>query len=108
MKVPPVPEVCVQTPPACSPVIKLNKLIAVTLVSQTIVPPSTPAVGCALTVIVATLLSAIHGATPVTVYVNVEVVAPIAGVYVPAAALKVPPVPVVLTQVPPTASPVLN
>ena len=39
---------------------------------------------------------------------KVLVVAPVAGVYVPAPALNVPPVPVVLTQVPPDCSPVIK
>ena len=45
LNVPPVPDVRVQTPPACSAVIKLNRLTAVVLVSQTFVPPSAPAFG---------------------------------------------------------------
>ena len=52
LNVPPVPEVCVHVPPACSPVIKLNKLIGVTLESHIVVFPSTPAFGWAFTVTV--------------------------------------------------------
>ena len=57
---------------------------------------------------VATLLELTQGAVPVNVYVNVLVVAPDAGVYVPAPALNVPPVPVVLVQTPPDCSPVIK
>ena len=67
LKVPPVPEVCVHAPPVCSPVIKPNKSIAAMLVSQTVTPPSVPAIGCGLMLIVAKLVSLIHGATPVKV-----------------------------------------
>jgi hypothetical protein len=108
LKVPPAPVVLVQTPPACSPEIKENKLIGVRLFSQIVVAPSVPAVGCGFMVIVATLESFIHGSIPVTVYVNVDVVAPTEGIYVPATASKVPPVPVDLTQVPPGCSPVIK
>ena len=58
LNVPPVPDVCVHVPPVCSPVIKLNKSIGVTLESQIVVFPSTPAFGCALIVIeVVTLIT---------------------------------------------------
>ena len=80
LNTPPVPVVRVHAPPACSPVIKVNKLITATLFSQIVVPPSFPAVGCGLIIIVAKLVSLIHGAVPVKVYVKVEVVAPTAGV----------------------------
>ena len=108
LKVPPVPVACVQTPPGCSPVIKPNKSIAVKLVSQTTVPPSTPASGCEPIVTVARLLSGPQGVTPGTVYVNVEVVAPAVGANVAAAALNIPPVPVFLIHVPPFVSPVIK
>ena len=39
---------------------------------------------------------------------KVEFVAPAAGVKLPAAALNVPPIPVVLVHVPPACSPVIN
>ena len=109
-KVPPVPvPVRVQTPPDCSPVIKLNKFIAVGLVSQTEVFPSRPALGNVFMVIVTKLVSIVHGAVPVTVYVKVEVVAPTAGVNVPATASKTPPIPVpVRVQIPPACSPVIK
>ena len=95
LNTPPVPVVRVQTPPNCSPVIKPNKSIGVVLESQTVVEPSVPASGWALIVIVARLVSLMQGETPAKVYVKVLVVAPAAGVNVPAAALNTPPVPVV-------------
>ena len=64
LNVPPVPEVLVQTPPACSPVIKLNKSITAVLLSQIAVVPSIPASGCNEKLIVATLLSATQGSVP--------------------------------------------
>ena len=107
LKIPPVPvPVRVQTPPVCSPVIKLNKSIGVVVLAQITVPPSVPAVGCGIIVTVATLVSLAQGVIPVIVYVKVEVVAPTAGVYVPATASKTPPVPVpVCVQTPPDCSP---
>jgi hypothetical protein len=45
-KVPPVPVNLDHVPPASSPVIKLNKSIDDTLLSQTVVLPSVPASGC--------------------------------------------------------------
>ena len=69
MKVPPIPvPVLVQTPPDCSPVIKLNKSIADELVSQTTILPSEPALGCPLIVTVAILKSLIQGDDPVKLY----------------------------------------
>ena len=108
LKAPPVPPVLVQVPPICSPVIKVDKVIAVVDVSQIVIPPSTPATGCALIFTVAILVSLIHGAVPNKVYSKVLVVAPTAGVNVPAATLNAPPVPVSLTQVPPDCSAVIN
>ena len=67
LKVPPVPEVRVQTPPASSPVMSPNKSIDATLESQTVVFPFDPASGCAFMVTVATLASLIQGAVPVRV-----------------------------------------
>ena len=67
LKVPPVPEVRVQTPPASSPEIKLYKSIDATLESQTVVLPFVPAPGCAFIVTVAMLESLIQGAVPVRV-----------------------------------------
>ena len=104
LKVPPVPEVCVQTPPELSPVIKLNKLIGVELLPQIFKLPSIPAVGWVMKLIVAILESSIHGAVPSKVYVKVLFVVVADGMKVPARALKVPPVPDVLTQVPPVCS----
>ena len=60
LNVPPVPVNCVQVPPVCSPVIKLNKFIAVVELSQTEVLPSVPAFACGLTVIVKFLLAPVH------------------------------------------------
>ncbi|ESU21148.1 hypothetical protein FEDK69T_26100 [Flavobacterium enshiense DK69] len=108
MNVPPVPVNLVQVPPACSPVIKLNKSIDAVLESQIVVAPSTPAFGCGLILIVATLTSSTHGAIAVKLYWKVLVVVPGAGTKVPAAALNVPPVPVNLVQVPPACSPVIK
>ena len=45
LNTPPVPEVRVQDPPVCSPVIKLNKSMVAELVSQIVVAPSVPAIG---------------------------------------------------------------
>ena len=95
LKLPPTPVVLTQVPPACSPVIKLNKSIGTALLAHITVPPSAPAVGCGLIFTVATLVSLAHGAIPVIVYVKVEVVAPTEGVNVPTIAFNVPPVPVV-------------
>jgi hypothetical protein len=53
------------------------------------------------------LSSAIHGDVAESKYLNVLVVAPV-GTKVPAAALKVPPVPVNLDHVPPVSSPVIK
>ncbi len=67
------------------------------------------AVGTGLTLTVAMLTSSIQGAAPITLYSKVEVgVTPGPGVNVPAPALKVPPVPLVLVQVPPDCSPVIK
>ena len=49
-----------------------------------------------------------QGAVPVMLYLKVEIVAPKAGVNVPAAALNVPPVPNVRVQTPPVDSPVIK
>ncbi|HEU4791803.1 MAG TPA: hypothetical protein VFS71_19115 [Flavobacterium sp.] len=46
LNVPPIPDDLTQVPPACSPVIKLDKLIEVELLSQTVVFPEVPATGC--------------------------------------------------------------
>ena len=67
LKVPPVPEVLVQTPPTSSPEIRLNKSMDATLESQTVVFPFDPASGCAFMVTVAMLASLIQGAVPVRV-----------------------------------------
>ena len=64
LKAPPDPVVCVHVPPDCSPVIKLNKSITAELLSQISVLPSVPATGCGLILMVATLLTFIHGAAP--------------------------------------------
>ena len=108
LNVPPNPPVLVQTPPVCSPVINKNKSIGVVLLSQIVVLPLLPAIGCALMLTVATLKSSTHGATPNFLYSKVLFVAPEAGVKVPAPALKVPPNPPVLVQTPPDCSPVIN
>ena len=106
--IPPVPADLVHVPPGCSPVIKENKSIVAKLLSQIVVEPSIPALGCRLILIVAILVSFGHGFEPTTVYVKVLVVAPLFGVNTPAAELKVPPVPLVLVQTPPKSSPVIN
>src|SRR6187549_2844613 len=106
--VPPVPVNLIQVPPACSPVIKLYRFIAVVELSHTVVLPSVPAFACGVIFTVATDTSLGHGAVPVTVYWKVELVAPAAGVKVPDPATKVPPVPVNLIQVPPACSPVIK
>jgi hypothetical protein len=108
LNVPPVPVTLVQTPPACSPVIRLAKVIVAVLLSHTLVLPSVPAFTGAEKLIVAILVSLGHGVVPVTIYLNVEFVTPAAGVNVPAAALNVPPVPVTLVQTPPVCSPVIK
>ena len=79
MNVPPVPVNLVHTPPDCSPVIKLAKVIVVVLLLQTVVLPSVPAFTGAEILTVTTLVSFGHGVVPVTIYLNVEVVAPAAG-----------------------------
>ncbi|HEY0111137.1 MAG TPA: hypothetical protein VGB67_15970, partial [Fibrella sp.] len=107
-KVPPVPPVRDHVPPLCSPVIKLKRLMAAVLLSQTVVFPSLPASSWALMVTVAMLLSGMQGAVPASVYSKVLVADPAEGVKVPKAALKVPPVPVSLVQVPPACSPVIR
>jgi hypothetical protein len=103
--VPPVPVNLDQVPPLCSPVIKLYRSIGVIEFSQTVVLPSVPAFACAVMFTVATDASSGQGAVPVIKYWKVDVVAPGAGVKVPAPALNVPPVPVNLDQVPPVCSP---
>ena len=67
LNVPPVPVVRVHVPPACSPVIRLNKLITDTELSQTDVEPSAPAFACGVMFTVATEASFGHGEVPVTV-----------------------------------------
>jgi hypothetical protein len=79
LNVPPVPVTLVQTPPACSPVIRFAKEIVDVLLSHTLVLPSVPAFACGVMVIVTTLVSLPHGAVPVITYLNVDVVAPDAG-----------------------------
>ena len=70
--------------------------------------PFVPAFGAEVIVTVATLTSFEQGEVPVTVYWKVLVVAPAAGVNVPAPALNVPPLPVNLVHVPPASSLVIN
>ena len=108
LNVPPVPVNLVHTPPACSPVIRFAKVMVAVLLSHTLVLPSVPALACGVIVTVATLVSFAHGAVPVIIYLNVDVVAPAAGTKVPAAALNVPPVPVNLVHTPPACSPVIK
>ena len=109
LKVPPVPVPLVQVPPGCSPVTRLYKSIRVVLLSQITSGGSLiPASGCAVILIVTTLESSTHGAVASISYLKVLEVAPDAGVNVPAAALKVPPVPVSRVQVPPGCSPVIR
>jgi hypothetical protein len=67
LKTPPVPEVRVQVPPLCSPVIRVKRLMAAVLLSQTVTAPSMPASGCSLTLTVAMLASSMHGRAPVMV-----------------------------------------
>ena len=82
--------------------IKSNKLIGVLLLSQTSSGGlATPASGCSLMVIVATLVASTQGAIPGNLYSKVLVVASMAGVKLPVAATKVPPVPPVRVQAPP-------
>jgi hypothetical protein len=70
-------------------------------VLQIVTPPSVPAFGAALIFTVTTLKSSTHGATPAILYSKVQTAeAPTAGKKVPAAALKVPPVPNILVHVP--------
>ena len=108
LNMPPVPVRRVQVPPLCSPVNKPYKSTTSLEPAQDVVLVPVPAFACAEMFTVATEASFGHGAVPVTVYVNVEVVAPAAGVNVPAAALNVPPVPVVRVQTPPVCSPVIR
>ena len=107
---PPVPvPVLVQTPPVCSPLISVDKLMRAPSVLQIVTPPSVPALGCALIFTVTILKSSTHGATPAILYSKVQTAeAPTAGKKVPAAALKVPPVPNILVHVPPACAPVIN
>ena len=67
LNVPPVPVVLVQTPPVASPVMRLNRSMAVVELSQTEMLPSVPAVLKALILTVATEASSGQGAVPVTV-----------------------------------------
>ena len=80
LKVPPVPVNLVHAPPVCSPVMIVNKSIAVVLLSQILKLPSVPAITCGAMFIVATLVSFGHGDVPVIIYLNVLVVAPAVGV----------------------------
>ena len=106
--VPPVPVNLVHTPPACSPVIKLNRSIAATELTQTEVEPSAPALACGVMFTVATDWSFGQGEEPVISYWNVEVVVPAAGVNMPVAATNIPPVPVNLVHTPPACSPIIR
>ncbi|MNF76062.1 hypothetical protein D3C84_581590 [compost metagenome] len=72
------------------------------------VPQLIDNIGVAFIFTVAIAESFTHGANPAKVYVKVLVIAPTAGVNVPATALNVPPDPVVLDQVPPVCSPVIK
>ena len=64
LKVPPVPEVRVQTPPDCSPVIRPNKLMEEEELSQTEVEPSVPASAAGEILTVATEASFGQGEVP--------------------------------------------
>ena len=108
LNVPPVPVNLVHTPPACSPVIRFDNVRVLPLPLHSVVAPSVPALACGVMVTVTTLVSFEHGAVPVIIYWKVDVVAPAAGTYVPAAALNVPPVPVNLVHTPPACSPVMR
>ena len=94
----------VHVPPVCSPVMIVNKSIAVVLLSQILMLPSVPASTCGAIFIVAILVSFGQPAK-LTIYLNVLVVAPAAGVKV--LPLNVPPVPVKRVHVPPVSSPVM-
>ncbi|MNG25193.1 hypothetical protein D3C84_1100130 [compost metagenome] len=72
------------------------------------VPQFIDKIGVAFIFTVAILESFTQGAVPNKVYVKLLVVAPTAGVNVPAAALNIPPDPVALDQVPPVCSPVIK
>jgi hypothetical protein len=107
-KAPPVPDPLVQTPPGCSPAIRLKRLMAAVLLSQTATLPSLPALGCEFIFTVTSLISSTHGKTPGTVYLKVLVVDPTPGVKVAVPALKTPALPPVLVHVPPLCSPVIR
>ncbi len=106
LNVPPVPVNLVHAPPVCSPVMIVNKSITVVLLSQILTLPSVPALTCGVILIVATLVSFGHGEVPTTIYLNVLVVAPDAGVKL--LPVNVPPVPVNLVHAPPVCSPVIK
>ena len=105
---PPVPVVRVHTPPVCSPVIRLNKSTTVLEPAHAVVFVPVPAFACGVMFTVATDWLFGQGGVPIISYWNVELVAPAAGVNVPAPALNVPPVPVRRVQVPPVCSPVIR
>ena len=92
-------------PPLCSPVNKPNKSTTTLFPAHCVTEIPVPALTAALIVTVTTSVS-MGQPPPPTVYVNVLVLAPDAGVKVPLADTKVPPVPVVLVHVPPVSSPV--
>jgi hypothetical protein len=64
--IPPVPVSLVQTPPNCSPIIKLNKSIELVELSQTDVDPSDPALGAAVTL---TVIVSVH---PLALYIKLK------------------------------------
>ena len=66
-----------------------------------VMPAEVPALGCALMFTVAILVTSIHGAVPNSLYSNVLVIAPKAGVKVPNIGSNEPPLPVSCVQVPP-------
>ena len=106
LNVPPVPVNLVHVPPVSSPVIIVNKSIAVVLLSQMLTLPFVPAVGAVVTFTVATLVSFGHGDVPVIIYLNVLVVAVASTVKL--LPLNTPPVPVKRVHVPPVCSPVIT
>ncbi|MBK7468291.1 MAG: hypothetical protein IPJ43_16655 [Saprospiraceae bacterium] len=88
--VPPVPVNSVHALLFASVMI-VNKSITAVLLSQILTLPSVPALTCGVILIVMTLVSFGHGEVPTTIYLNVLVVAPDAGVKL--LPVNVPPVP---------------
>ena len=107
LNVPPDPDILDQVPPPSSPEIRLNKFIGEVEVLQIAVDPSVPALTPVVTETEAKLVSFGQGDEPMRIYLNIELVAPV-GTKVPVEAVKLPPLPEVLDQVPPLCSPVIK